>query len=296
LLFWGLLTLNCLIGASGYLLSVPATVIAAAALGLFWGTGRIPWRFLIIVVAVLSFLNLGKFTMRERYWQEDEGRYRQIQLTELPSHYLEWAEASMAMLNAAERPEAFGRPGVPSGRQTLLERINNLQNLLFVISAIETDHTSTLGGATYTLIPKLLVPRVLWPEKPRTHEGQVMLNVHFGRQDLNSTFTAYVAWGLLAEAYGNFGPVVGALALGLTLGILCAWIENSSARKLLMSAEGFICFTLLLTIVSSFEMVASVLVTTVFQTLVLIALASLPFVERVDLSRGSATALPAEKA
>lgn len=287
MLFWGLLALSCFIGASGYLLSVPTTVIAAAALGLFWGTGRIPWRFLVIVIAALSFLNLGKFTMRERYWQEDEGRYRQVQLTELPHHYLEWAEASLAMLNGTERPEAFGRPGVPSSRQTLLERINNLQNLLFVIAAIETDHTSTLGGATYTLIPKLLVPRILWPEKPRAHEGQVMLNVHFGRQDLNSTFTAYVAWGLLAEAYGNFGPVVGALVLGLGLGIVCAWIETFSARKLLMSTEGFLCFTLLLTIVSSFEMVASVLVTTLFQTLILIAVASLPFVERVELPKPS---------
>ncbi len=288
LLFWGLLALNCLISASAFLLSAPATVIAAVALGLYWSTGRVPWRFLTIVIVLLSFFNLGKFTMRERYWQDEDAQVRHIGLTEMPRYYLEWANASAAMLGAAERPDAFGRPGVPSGRQTLLERINNLQNLLFVIRGTDAEHIPTLNGATYTLIPALLIPRMFWPEKPRTHEGQVMLNVHFERQDLNSTFSTYVAWGLLAEAYGNFGAITGALILGLALGVACAWAENYSARKLLLSLEGFLCFTLLLSIVNSYEMVASVLVTTVFQAMIPIIFASLPFVERVNLRRHAA--------
>lgn len=285
LLFWTLLTANCAISASGFLLSAPATIVASAALGLFWSTGRIPWRFLTIVVLLLSFFNLGKFTMRERYWQEEDAQIPHISLTEIPRYYLEWADASIAMLGADERPDAFGRPGLPTGRQTLLERINNLQNLLFVMRATDADHIPTLDGATYTLIPALLVPRIIWPEKPRTHEGQVTLNVHFGRQDLSSTFTTYVAWGLLAEAYGNFGAITGALVLGLCLGVFCAWVENFSARKLLLSLEGFLAFTLLLSVINSFEMVASVLITTVFQALIPILFASLPFVERVNLGR-----------
>ena len=131
----------------------------------------------------------------------------------------------------------------------------------------------------------MLIPRIFWPEKPRTHEGQILLNVHFGRQELDSTFQTYIAWGLLAEAYGNFGAILGNLVLGVFLGICCAWLENFTARKLLLSLEGFISFTLLLGIMGSFEMVASVLVTSTFQSVMVLAAASIPFVERTSLRR-----------
>ena len=150
---------------------------------------------------------------------------------------------------------------------------------------METAHIAPLYGATYELIPPLLVPRIFWPDKPRAHEGQVRLNVHFGRQDLDATFQTYIAWGLLPEAYGNFGAKAGAIFLGFGLGLLFAWLENFTARKLLLSLEGFIAFTLLLDMAGSFEMVASVLVTTVFQSVVLLIVASVPFVERMVLRR-----------
>jgi hypothetical protein len=129
----------------------------------------------------------------------------------------------------------------------------------------------------------LLVPRVLWPDKPRGHEGQVLLNVHFGRQDEDSTLTTYIAWGLLPEAYGNFGPIAGSIFLGGCLGFLFAWIENVSARKLIVSMEGFLLISALMNMMNSFEMVASILVTSTFQSMVVIVLASAPFVRRTVL-------------
>ena len=133
----------------------------------------------------------------------------------------------------------------------------------------------------------LLVPRILWPDKPRSHEGQILLNVHFGRQDLVSTFTTYIAWGLLPEAYGNYGPVTGAIVLGLVLGALFAWIENLTARKLIISMEGFLSFSLLMNLMGSFEMVASVFVTSTFQSFMVIIASCLPFVHRtVNRRRG----------
>lgn len=286
-LFWLLLVGNCLISASGYLLSPATATVASVLIGLFWSSGRVPWRYLAVVVFVLSFLNIGKYTMRDRYWKlgEDESRPT-LTLAEMPASYAEWFGVSWDIfMGRNERTGTLGGEKAHSKGLSLLERINNLQNLLYVIDAMETWSLPPLGGKTYALIPPLLLPRILWPNKPRSHEGQVMLNVHFGRQDLNSTFTTYVAWGLLPEAYGNFGSKSGAIFIGVCMGVFFAWLEKFTARKLLLSLEGFIAFIILLVMASSFEMVASVLVTSLFQAIVTLVLASAAFIERTTLER-----------
>ena len=283
--FWTLLTVNCLISAAGFLLSAAATTIVSVMIGQFWSTGRVSLRFIFGVLAVLSFLNIGKFTMRERYWhREDDGTPAPPAqtLATLPAYYLEWSQASFAAIAGREVSDGAASLQVAEENegQNLFERINNLQNLLFVIDAVEVGKIPPVNGATYSLIPPLLIPRVLWPDKPRTHEGQVLLNTHFGRQDLQSTFTTYIAWGLLAEAYGNFGALSGAILLGIGLGLCCAWMENFTARKPILSMEGFVSFAIFLGMATSYEMVASVMVTSIFQSVVPIAVACLPFVRR----------------
>lgn len=286
ILFWGLLALNCFISASSFLLSTTTGLLASVVIGLFWSAGRMPWRYLLIVVAALSFLNLGKFTMRDQYWGVEGEQAPRFTLAQMPSHYAEWIQASTDALTAGTSLETGRDDGKqhPKG-QSLLERVNNLQNLLFVIDAIEVGHITPLHGSTYALIPPLLVPRIFWPDKPRTHEGQILLNVHFGRQELESTFQTYIAWGLLPEAYGNFGAILGALFLGLAFGLIFAWLENFTSQKLLISLEGFVSFTILLGIMGSFEMVASVLVTSVFQSVVVLVVACFPFVQSTILRR-----------
>jgi hypothetical protein len=226
--------------------------------------------------------------MRERYWENADSPGSKVTMVQLPAIFLEWIGASYdAILENRTGSGATSNDANPEANknQTLLDRIDNLQNLLFVIDAVKTDHVKPLEGATYTLIPPLLVPRVLWPDKPRAHEGQVLLNVHYGRQDLNDTLTTYIAWGLLPEAYGNFGPIFGSVYLGAFLGLLFAWIENLSARKPVVSMEGFLALNLLMSLMNSFEMVASVLVTSTFQSMVIVVAASLPFVHRTVSQR-----------
>jgi hypothetical protein len=289
MLFWLLLAWNCIIAASGFLLSGVTTCIVSVLIGLFWGSGRMPWRFLIIVVGILAFLNIGKQDMRAKYWfgNEDEPSMPAIGITDLPGIYYEWAQSSVDALSGVENvPTRMGsHTEAKEAKQTLLARINNLQNLLFVVDAVGTEHVATLGGATYRLIPELLVPRILWPGKPRSHEGQVLLNVHFGRQDLESTLNAYVAWGLLPEAYGNFGPILGAVVLGGVLGLVFAWMEKYTSRKPIMSLEGFASFAIFLGMVNSFEMVASVLVTSVFDAVIPIVIGCVPVVRHMVLNR-----------
>ncbi|MGD1030235.1 MAG: hypothetical protein ABSA05_03760 [Opitutaceae bacterium] len=289
LAFWALLLANSIITTSTFLLSAVSGNVLAAAIGLFWGSGKVPWRFGITVALILSFLNVGKFSMREKYWPQgpDEASLN-MDLVGVPARYSEWIQASYAAMSqpgpASAADAAQAQPDSAS-HQSLMDRIDNLQNLLFVINAEEDGHMEPLHGETYMLIPALLIPRILWEGKPRTHQGQVLLNVHFGRQDLNSTFTTYVAWGLLPEAYGNFGPFWGALSLGVLGGIFFAWVENRTARKLVISLEGIVGFGLILNMLNSWEMVASVLATSTFQSLLPTFLAFAPFVRRQKLLR-----------
>lgn len=292
-MFWAALATQCIVSCSQFLLSASVTVIFAAVIGLFWGSGKVPWRLLLVAMAMFAILNLGKFTMRAKYWNVDgnENVNTDYGLVELPRIYTEWFGASFDAMSGAKSAAApsasfrtFDDPQIDdeaASGQSLFARMNNLQSLLFVIDQVRTNHVKPLGGATYTLIPPLLVPRILWPTKPRTHEGQILLNVYFGRQDLRSTFTTYVAWGLLPEAYGNFGPLLGAIYLGVFVGLIFAWSERYIERKLLLSMEGFIAFTIFVGMANSYEMVASVLVTSVFQGCIPVILATTPFVERL---------------
>jgi hypothetical protein len=282
--FWALLVLNGMMSASEFLLYSAAANLITVAIGFFWSSGKIPWRYLVVSMLCLSFLNTGKTTMRERHWSNDDYEpSAPATFGQLPSLYAEWIGVSYdAFLENqnSQTSAASGSKSQVNKNQTLLDRIDNLQNLLFVIDAVDTEHVKLLHGATYTLIPPLLVPRILWPDKPRSHEGQIILNVHFGRQDLNSTFSTYIAWGLLPEAYGNFGPITGAICIGSFLGLCFAWIENFTARKVVLSMEGFLSLSLLMNLMNSFEMVASVLVTSIFQSFVIVVVASAPFVRR----------------
>lgn len=282
---WVAFFIDCFIGASGFLLSAVMITVFSVAIGFFWSTARIPWLFLLGALAGLAFLNVGKYAMRERYWDPEEGAgaIPDFSLTDIPRIYAEWVEVSFEEISSppSAAPSTFEQPKDDQEQgHSLFDRINNLQNLLYVIDAMDEGHIPALHGATYQLIPALLIPRILWPDKPRSHEGQVLLNIHFGRQDLHATFQTYIAWGLLAEAYGNFGSFWGSLVLGGVLGFVFAWLENLTARKLMMSMEGFVAFAIFLGFANSFEMVASVTVTSIFQAIVPIVVATVPFVRR----------------
>jgi hypothetical protein len=286
--FWLLLFVTALISAASLQLAGAAAYLISVTVGLFWSNGRLPWRYLTVAMLSLAFLNLGKTGMRARYWSDEEQRDSNVSMTQLPQRFQDWVQFSSDALVAnreINKASPTGASEESQRNQTLLDRIDNLQNMLFVIDAVEVGHIKPLGGATYTLIPPLLVPRILWPNKPRSHEGQIMLNVHFGRQDLDSTFMTYIAWGLLPEAYGNFGPYFGSISLGFALGIFFAFVENVTAKKLVISMEGFLSLSLLMNLMNSFEMVASVLVTSIFQSYIVIVAASLPFVHRMVVQR-----------
>jgi hypothetical protein len=268
-IYWGLLAAIGLLAVADVLLSGASGILLSAAVGLALGMRRVPWKFLTVTFLLVGFLNQGKFVMRERYWQgAEQTNTTAIGLLDLPGFFAEWTEASGSLLFGGDQGTAAERPLDDDG-QSILDRINNIQNMTFVVGALDQGLSKPLWGQTYALIPPLLVPRVLWPDKPRAHEGQILLNLHFGRQaTVEQTERTYIAWGLLPEAVGNFGVWFGAIIGGLGYGFLIGWTERISCSKRLLSIEGMLLAALMLLVAGSYEMVASVFVTATFQALV----------------------------
>ncbi len=269
--FWLLLIAYFLLRCSTILLSSVAGVVTATSVGYFLGARRPPWLFLTLVIAALAFLNLSKFEMRAKYWNES-GFSPGVAALDMPGYFAEWGVYSFNIITfnrtISVEDEATG--------QRLTDRLDNLQNLLFAQSAIKHRNLPLLGGDTYLIIPKLLIPRLFWPEKPTSHEGQIMLNVHFGRQTLEATKGTFVAWGLLAEAYGNFGSIWGPLVCGALLGLSIGALERWIRPYPITSLQSFFFLIIAVNFSLSFEMVASVWVTSVFQMVIAVLVSLMP--------------------
>jgi hypothetical protein len=240
------------------------SVLSSAIVGTAAGRGRIPWILVGVTFAVVSFLHLGKADMRERYADpktNEDGRTLYARTVGLPLFYLEWCETSLHNI-AADKPSTRHADTQDRG---LLSRFDNLETLNSVLDSLKSG-VPLFGGRSYTMIPMLAVPRLLWADKPRTHDAQVQFNLHFGRQkNEKETFQTYIAVGLLPEAVGNFGTVLGPTIIGIILGWLAGWLERTASNKQIVSLEGMLIFAGVSNLALSFEMSAAVLITATLQ-------------------------------
>lgn len=250
-LWWGLwLTI---VGQSLFslLLSASQAMLLSTIFGLWLGSARRALPITVALLLLLAFLNQGKFVLRDRYWS------RGLAMPSNPIELVtEWIAAS-----TAEQEAGTG--------QQLTDRLNILQNVLFIQNQLAAG-VPPMDGESYAVIPEVLVPRVLANQKVRSQEGQVLLNLHFGRQATREqTETTYIAWGFLAEALGNFGDLFGPLIVGTSCGALLRLSANVGRQQLLLTSPGVISLTLLLLWVVSYEFVASTFAAAAFQWVVM---------------------------
>jgi hypothetical protein len=66
-----------------------------------------------------------------------------------------------------------------------------------------------------------------------------MLNVHFGFQTIEGTQKTSIGWGLIAEAYANFGRA-GVVGVGVLLGLLVGFFERWSTGAPILSLPGLV--------------------------------------------------------
>jgi len=220
-LFKALFTLLLVVTLPGLLLINTMSLIGVAGFGYTIGARRFPWRMGIVSACVFAFLHGGKSDMREMYWLS-EGEPA-VQPLQYPVFITEWISTSSRNLfsDAPDREE--------SG-QSLLERAS-LMHLLLYVQSMTPGAVPYLDGATYTIIPQLLVPRFLNPEKIRSHEGTYILAMHYGIQSTTEeTQRTTIGFGLLNEAYANFGFLgIGMLSLfmGAYYGAIGRWAGSA---------------------------------------------------------------------
>jgi hypothetical protein len=212
------------VGLPTLYLVTPISLLGIAALGYISASGRIPWVSLVLAVLVISFLHAGKGDMRDRYWGEQaEGT---VQPWDYPVFFGDWTSSSVDGL--------FGNiPDEDEKSSSLVER-SSLMQLLLYEQVMSPDHIPFMWGETYVIVPELLIPRILFSEKPTTHEGTYRLSIHYGLQTREETENTTIGFGLLNESYANFG-FFGMAGLAVILGAFYGYVEGLALSVPLLS-------------------------------------------------------------
>lgn len=220
--FFGLFALSLVMS----LFLIHATMLLAfACVGYVLGSHRIPWALVLIGFTMIGLLHYGKFEMRSKYWSSRQ--YLRVTPIEYPSRLQEWIGYSLTSFGESE--EEGEDDTSPLLRPSLMHLLLELQD------KTENGYTH-LKGETYAVVPKLLVPRILYPNKPLSHEGNHIINVHYGRQAEEAVSSTTIPWGFLNEAFANFG-MLGCLGVGAFFGLLYGWIARWALYAPLLSAR-----------------------------------------------------------
>jgi len=219
LLSWSTLYL---VGGMAYLL--------AAMLGYVTTAKRVPWVAAVAVLTVLFVLHAGKSEMRERYWVN--GYSQTTPITAVPSIISEWIGDGVDAIAAGDL------------NQDIVDRASQLY-LLLRVQRLTPEYIPYLGGETYALLPHYLVPRFLDPDKISSQAGLALLNVRYGLQTRESVETTTIGWGVIPEAFANFGylGVVGAgFVFGGLVGLFSHWSVGATPLSLptLLSAAALV--------------------------------------------------------
>ena len=251
-----------------------------ALMGFALGRGRPPWFASIFFFSFAFFLQAGKAEMREKYWHPEDDA--PITFTQYPAFFDEWIEFSSRRL-FSEGDMLAGRSSVDEAEpQSFLERAS-LLHLFLQIQRMTPAQVPYLRGATYTVIPRLLVPRLFDADKARTHLGTYILAIHYDLQSAEDTYSTTIGFGLINEALANFG-YPGCLTLGAGLGLFYGWASRWSASCPLLSLRAFFSI-LVLTVAFENEFTAGVFVTVLFQGSCALLLLSAVTMRRVVVSR-----------
>jgi hypothetical protein len=240
-LFFALLVVYMITSAASLLLVGAASIFLIATVAFILGSRRMPVLPIIIVVICLFLLHYGKAEMRAKYWFGSQNRF--VQPWEYPGWYAEWVGYSLDYYKNQRASSQSGGSTQSEERASFLERSSVIHMLLLAQS--KTPGTVPyLQGKTYTILPQLVVPRFLNPNKIRSHEGTYLLNIHYDLQTRKATFTTTIGWGLLAESYANFG-LFGCTGLAIVLGTFYGKATRWSLHTPLISSRSLFAVVLM---------------------------------------------------
>lgn len=211
--------------ASLYLIA-GISILVLALIGYVFGGKKLPVAALIIVLPVIGVLHNGKSVMREKYW---ENGAPMPTLTEVPAFFAEWVGYGLDPTVVQEKKQA---------NNLLLER-TSLMHILCLVVDYTPSRQPYLSGETYGYVPAQLVPSVFWKNKPPAHIATYRLSVYYGLQLPEETSKTTIAFGMLSEAYANFG-FIGVGLLGFMFAYCFKRLSDLSVNSPILSYPGLL--------------------------------------------------------
>jgi hypothetical protein len=226
------LAIQCVCMMATLYLVTTVSLVLLTLTGYVSSSGRVPLIATGLCLLTLALLHNGKSAMREKYWSEERVVPRPI---ELPAFYNEWIYHGLEKdITDKDRQKITGK---------LIDRTSLFHIMCLVVSATPSQQ-SYLYGETYRDIPAQFVPRLFWPGKPLGHVSTSRLSVYYGLQSEEDTQKTTIGFGMLSEAYANFG-YLGLALLGALVGGMFKKIQGWASDGPLFSYGGLLLIILL---------------------------------------------------
>ena len=253
--------------ASGFLVGGTQFMLVAL-LGYALGRGRIPWGAALCCLSLVAFLSAGKTDMRRAIWR-NHAQGITLSPGKIAEIYAYWLPASWR--NIARRHREIERqPGI-------FDRTNLIHMQALVTHYSPASHPF-LMGKTYRQFPILLVPRILWRNKPAGHLSSRTLGLYYGIHTYASVGRTSIGFGPLGEAWANFGWF-GIVGLGLFFGLTMRFVARLCYG---LSPTAFVSLLSVVWLGWSFQLegAMSSWLVSLIQSLAMAALAIYPFTYR----------------
>ena len=217
-----------LVGAVVYILAMLFGYVLVAR--------RIPWLVVGTALVAVTVLHAGKAEMRDKYWDTGTNYGGVTSVMQLPGLATEWIGDGITAI------------ATNSVGQSAIERTSLLQMVLRV-QRETPDRIDYLNGGTYALLPAILVPRFIESDKPASQVGMDLLNRRYGLLPVEEESITAIGWGLVAEAYANYG-YLGVIGMALLFGVCCGKLESWSKGATIISLPTLLAIAVTMTLIN----------------------------------------------
>ena len=170
----------------------------------------IPWTVLLVALPLLFALQSAKDVFRSLTW-EVTNRTLEADVVTKTKIYL---DLTLSLLSEADEDLA------KDGLERLVQRINYLAIFAHVVD-LTPSQVPYWEGSSYAPLFLVMIPRVLFPDKPKDYLGQEFGHAYYIIDFTNTETSVNVAQ--IVEMYANFGALgvcLGMFILGIVLSLL----------------------------------------------------------------------------
>ncbi len=205
--------------ASG-LITAPLWYAGAALLALMISERRIPWKTITVAALLVVLSYDAKFAYRHLTWTMSYGtEYKDANIWTKNLLFASLVIHRVTGVKLMDFPDIATEQVYSQGNILRRWRVR-LAHVALLSGVMEKTPGPVpyWRGESYRPLIGIMVPRLLWPDKPRDVFGGVFGPRYWGTE---SSTSVNVPW--LVEAYGNFGPwgmVVGMALFGALLALL----------------------------------------------------------------------------